>query len=131
MEFSWTEALILSGVVSLIFYRMAVLTSEIEKLKSRTGDCEIQLPDYEAGYDDTLSQRLEVLEYEMFGRSGRDIDRESKHTILNRLYHLEERVKAGARYLQLNHTDDEMEQDFDGVCMCIRSAAYQMLKEAE
>lgn len=131
MEFSWTEALIVGGVVSLIFYRMAGLFMEIEKLKSRINDCELHLPNYDGVYDDTLSQRLEVLEYEMFGRSGRDIDRDRKYTIGNRLYHLEERVKAGARYLQLNHTDDELEQDFDGVCMCIRSAAYQMLKEAE
>lgn len=131
MEFSWTEVIVFGVVVFLIFRRMASLTMEIEKLKSRASDCEIQLPDYEVGQDDTLARRLENLEYCVFGRSGRDIDVFHNRVISNRLSHLEDRVKAGARYLQLNHTDDEMEQDFDGVCMCIRSAAYQMLKEAE
>ena len=82
------SALIVDGVVSLIFYRMAGLFMEIEKLKSRINDCELHLPNYDGVYDDTLSQRLEVLEYEMFGRSGRDIDRDRKYTIGNRLYHL-------------------------------------------
>tara|TARA_B110000503_G_C6835616_1_gene284651 strand:+ start:94 stop:498 length:405 start_codon:yes stop_codon:yes gene_type:complete len=133
MEWNELDVVTFFFVVGFTFAlkRIDTLAKELTLLKSNVHNINIQVPEWEAGRDSTLSQRIESLEYQVFGASGNKIDYEDERGLRNRLDVVEERVRAGAGYLQLRFTNDENDSELDNVTYCIRSAAHHMLKKPE
>ena len=133
MEWNGLETcmVIVVGLLLFVINKMEKLDREVTLLKSSVSNIKIQVPHWEAGVDSTLLQRIESLEYQIFGASGNKIDYEHNRLLSSRLRHLEDRLEAGARWLKLEITDDESKTELDNVTYCIRSAAYQMLKKPE
>ena len=77
-----------------------------------------------------LYRRIESLERQVFG-GIEEQKYDNTNGLSTRLWDLEQRVKAGASWLQLDITNDENKSELDNVTYCIRSAAYQMLKKPE
>lgn len=112
-------------------YLIDKTTMEVSKLKSNVSDITLQVPKINPIDDETLLERIKSLGNEVFGANGRKIDYEHERVLSNRMDHLEERVRAGAGWLQLDITNDKSKSELDNVTYCIRSAAYQMLKKPE
>ena len=133
MEWNELEVLMVVVIVGFLFAlnRIVTLAKELTLLKSNVRKINIQIPEWEAGRDSTLFQRIESLEYQVFGASGNEIDYEHNRMLSSRLSHLEHRLEAGARWLELHNTNDESKTELDNVTFCIRSASYQMLKKPD
>jgi hypothetical protein len=133
MEWNELDVVTFFFVVGFTFAlkRIDTLAKELTLLKSNVHNINIQVPEWEPGRDNTLSQRIESLEYQVFGASGNKIDYEDERGLRNRLDVVEERVRAGAGWLQLEITNDENDSELENVTYCIRSAAHQMLKKFE
>ena len=133
MEWNELEVLMVVVIVGFLFAlnRIVTLAKELTLLKSNVRKINIQIPEWEAGRDSTLFQRIESLEYQVFGASGNEIDYEHNRLLSSRLWHLEDRIRAGAGWLKLDITNDESKTELDNVTYCIRSAAYQMTKKPE
>jgi hypothetical protein len=133
MEWNELEVLMVIGIVGFIFAlgKIDRLAKEVTLLKSNVDNLNIQVPKWEPGDDGRLFQRIESLEYQVFGASGNKIDYGHNRLLSSRLWHLEDRVRAGAGWLKLDITNDESKTELDNVTYCIRSAAYQMTKKPE
>ena len=131
MEWNELEVLMVIGIVGFIFAlgKIDRLAKEVTLLKSNVDNLNIQVPKWEPGDDGRLFQRIESLEYQVFGASGNKIDYGHNRLLSSRLWHLEDRVRAGAGWLKLDITNDESKTELDNVTYCIRSAAYQMTKK--
>jgi hypothetical protein len=131
----WNELEVLTVVVVIVGFFFAKkideLTKEVTLLKSNVDNLNAQVPKWEPGDNGRLFQRIESLEYQVFGACGNKIDYGHNRMLSSRLSHLEHRLEAGARWLKLDNTNDESKTELDNVTFCIRAASYQMLNKPE
>jgi hypothetical protein len=126
----WTALLPLVFLTIYFGLRLDKLEKEIAVLKSSISNISIHIPKGEPMGTDLLYRRIESLERQVFG-GIEEQKYDNANGLSTRLWDLEQRVKAGARWLQLDITNDENKSELDNVTCCIRSAAYQMLKKPE
>ena len=133
MEWNELEILTFGVTVGFLFalYRIQTLAKELTLLKSNVSDINIHIPKGERTGAELLYRRIESLEYQVFGASGNEIDYEHNRLLSSRLWHLEDRIRAGAGWLKLDITNDESKTELDNVTSCIRAASYQMLKKPD
>lgn len=127
----WTALLPLVFLTIYFGLRLDKLEKEIAVLKSSVSNISIHIPKGEPMGTELLYRRIESLEYQVFGAKGDEIEYGEKRLLSNRLNNLEERLEAGANYLQLDITREESESELDDVKYCIRGASYQMLKKPD
>ena len=126
----WTALLPLVFLTIYFGLRLDKLEKEIAVLKSSISNISIHIPKGEPMGTELLYRRIESLERQVFG-GIEEQKYDNANGLSTRLWDLEQRVKAGARWLQLDITNDENTSELDNVTCCIRSAAYQMLKKPE
>ena len=133
MEWNELEVVMVIVIVGFLFAlnRIDTLAKELILLKSNVRNINIHIPKGQPTGEELLYRRVESLEYEIFGASGNEIDYEHNRRLSSRLWHLEDRIRAGAGWLKLDITNDESKTELDNVTYCIRSAAYQMTKKPE
>ena len=126
----WTALLPLVFLTIYFSLRLDKLEKEIAVLKSSVSNISIHIPKGEPMGTELLYRRIESLERQVFG-GIEEQKYDNTNGLSTRLWDLEQRVKAGASWLQLDITNDENKSELDNVTYCIRSAAYQMLKKPE
>lgn len=126
----WTALLPLVFLTIYFGLRLDKLEKEIAVLKSSVSNISIHIPKGEPMGTELLYRRIESLERQVFG-GIEEQKYDNTNGLSTRLWDLEQRVKAGASWLQLDITNDENKSELDNVTYCIRSAAYQMLKKPE
>jgi hypothetical protein len=126
----WTALLPLVFLTIYFGLRLDKLEKEIAVLKSSVSNISIHIPKGEPMGTELLYRRIESLERQVFG-GIEEQKYDNTNGLSTRLWDLEQRVKAGASWLQLDITNDENKSELDNVTCCIRSAAYQMLKKPE
>ena len=133
MEINELKVLTVVVIWGFLFtlYRIQTLAKELTLLKSNVSDINIHIPKGERTGAELLYRRIESLEYQVFGASGNEIDYEHNRLLSSRLWHLEDRIRAGAGWLKLDITNDESKTELDNVTSCIRAASYQMLKKPD
>ena len=133
MEINELKVLTVAVIWGFLFalHRIQTLAKELTLLKSNVSDINIHIPKGERTGAELLYRRIESLEYQVFGASGNEIDYEHNRLLSSRLWHLEDRIRAGAGWLKLDITNDESKTELDNVTYCIRSAAHHMLKKPE
>jgi len=133
MEINELKVLTVAVIWGFLFalYRIQTLAKELTLLKSNVSDINIHIPKGERTGAELLHRRIESLEYQVFGASGNEIDYEHNRLLSSRLWHLEDRIRAGAGWLKLDITNDESKTELDNVTSCIRAASYQMLKKPD
>lgn len=93
------------------------------KLESRIRDLEYQIP----SSDQTLNQRFETIEYEVFGSTGIKREFNNNRRIFERIVRLENNLYGAAGWLKLDEASCKFTGDkteLENIRFCIRSAAY-------